>query len=58
MNIEKLYAGLKALGVRGKVTLKRHDTWTIAVSVNGKAYGLWGIKKNDFCSLKKEEAFT
>jgi len=40
--------GLKALGVRGHVSLKKYDRYTIHVSVNGKSFGLWDITKSTF----------
>ena len=41
-------AGLRALGVRGKVRLARHDIGTIHVWVGKRDFGLWDERKNTF----------
>jgi len=46
--IKEVKASLKKLGVVGKVTIKKYDSFTIIVYVNGKQYGLWDVNKKTF----------
>lgn len=46
--IEKLIESLETLGIKGEVTTKKRDRWTLDVYVNGEWVGLWDIEKNTF----------
>ena len=47
ITIEKIKAGLKAFGVKGKVALKNYG-FCVGVYVNGERFGLWDCCKNTF----------
>lgn len=46
--IEKLNEALDKLGIKGEITTKKRDRWTLDVYVNGEWFGLWDIEKNNF----------
>lgn len=45
---KELKKALQILGVTGSVALKRFDSFSIKVLVNGKEFGIWDITKKTF----------
>jgi hypothetical protein len=46
--VNQIINGMKSLGCKGKVSLKRVDSYVIAVMLNGKTFGLWSVEKATF----------
>lgn len=45
---KELKKALQTLGVKGSITLKRSDSFSIKVFVKGKEFGIWDIDKKTF----------
>lgn len=46
--MKEIRKALKALSITGKITVKKYDSYTLVVYVDGKKFGLWDTTKNTF----------
>ena len=46
--MKEIKKALKKLGVIGKITIKKYDSFTVAVYVDGKTFGIWDTVKKTF----------
>jgi hypothetical protein len=46
--LKEIKKALRKLGIAGKVTTVKYDSFTVTVYVDGKKIGLWDTTKNTF----------
>ncbi|HKL79224.1 MAG TPA: hypothetical protein VJ888_02175 [Mobilitalea sp.] len=46
--MSEIKKALRSLGIKGKVSTEKHDSFTVTVYVDGKKFGLWDVVKKTF----------